>query len=144
MIEQNLGTRITFSLPGSLAIDCFTCEKVFLSKNEVRNKLIRARPSFYMLSDNPNVSLKIADCSLLTRRKLGAEPNHQSLQWNFEKKPAHYNNMETIARTFIIPSLQNQFIQENYFNSAPIRRTDVAMNTNSAVSGSLHENPFNL
>ena len=51
--------------------------------------------------------------------------------------------METIARTFIIPSRQNQFIQENIFNSAPIRRIAVAMNTNSAVAGSFHENSFN-
>ena len=49
--------------------------------------------------------------------------------------------METIARTFIIPSRQNQFMQENIFNNAPIRRVAVAMNTNSAVAGSFHENP---
>ena len=51
--------------------------------------------------------------------------------------------METIARTFIIPSRQNQFIQENVFNNAPIRKITVAMNTNSAVAGSFNENPFN-
>ena len=56
--------------------------------------------------------------------------------------PAQYNYMETIARTFIIPSCQNHFIQENIFNNAPIKRVAVAMNTNSAVAGSLHENPF--
>ena len=51
--------------------------------------------------------------------------------------------METIARTFIIPSRQNQFNQENVFNNAPFRRIAVAMNTNSAVAGSFQENPFN-
>ena len=51
--------------------------------------------------------------------------------------------METIARTFVIPSRQNHFIQGNVFNNAPIRKIAVAMNTNSAVAGSLHENPFN-
>ena len=51
--------------------------------------------------------------------------------------------METIARIFIIPSRQNQFIQENVFNKTPIRRIAVAMNTNLAVVGSFHENPFN-
>ena len=51
--------------------------------------------------------------------------------------------METIARTFIIPSRQNQFIQENVFNNAPIRRIAVAMNAYSAVADSFHENPFN-
>ena len=96
-----------------------------------------------MLSDNPNVSLKIVDCSLFTRRILVAEPNHQYLQWNLEREPALYNYMETIARTFIIPSPQNHFIQENVFNNAPIRRIAVSMNTNSAVAGSFHGNLFN-
>ena len=50
-----------------------------------------------MLSDNPNVSLKIVDCSLFTRRILVAEPNHQYLQWNLERKPAQYNYIEIIA-----------------------------------------------
>ena len=66
-----------------------------------------------MLSDNPNVCLKIVNCSLFTRKILVAEPNHQYSQCNQEREPIHYNYMETIARTFIIPSRQNQFIHEN-------------------------------
>ena len=140
--EKSLGAWITFLLYGRLAIDLFTCEKLLLPNTKARIKLIRARPIFYMLSDNPNVSLKTIDCSLFTRRILVAEPNHQYLQWNLEREPDQYNYMETIARTFIIPSRQNQFIQENIFNNAPIRRVAVEMNTNSAVAGSFHENLF--
>ena len=74
---NSLGTGIAFSLHWRLAIDLFTCEKLLLPNIKVRIKLIRGRPNFYMLSDNPNVSLKIVDCSLFTRRILVAEPNHQ-------------------------------------------------------------------
>ena len=134
---NSLVTGITFSLYGRLALDLFTCKLWFLPNTNVRRiKLIRARPNFYMLSDNPNVSLKIVDCSLFTRRVLLAEPNHQYLQWNLERKPAQYNHMETIARIFIIPSRQNQFLQEKIFNNAPKRRIVVAMKTNSAAAGS--------
>ena len=65
------------------------------------------------------------------------------MQRNLERESAHYNYMKTIARTFIIPSRQNQFIQENIFTNAPIRRIAVAMHTNLAVAGSFHENSFN-
>ena len=85
-----------------------------------------------MLSDNPNVSLKIVDCSLFTRRILLAELNHQYMQWNLEREPAQYNCMETIARTFIIPSRQNQFIQEKLFNKKNSRCNE----KNSAILGS--------
>ena len=35
---------------------------------KIRLRIIRARPKFYMISDNPNVSLGIVDCSVYTRR----------------------------------------------------------------------------
>ena len=95
-----------------------------------------------MLSDNPNVSLKFVDFSLFTGRILFTEPNHQNLQWNLEREPAQYSYMETVARTFIVPSRQNQFIQENIFNNAPIGRVAVAVNANSTVAGSFNKNPF--
>ena len=75
-----LGSGLTFSFYGRLAIDLLTCEKFLLSKTKVRIKLNRAGPIFYMPTDNPNVNLKIVDCSLFTRRILVAEPNHQYLQ----------------------------------------------------------------
>ena len=56
--------------------------------------------------------------------------------------PVEYNYLETLAKTFIIPARQNQFIQENIFNNAPICRVAIAMNTNSAFTGSFTENPF--
>ena len=44
---------------------------------KVRIRLIRARPSFYMISENPNVSLDIVDCSLYTRRVMLKEDYHK-------------------------------------------------------------------
>ena len=81
---NSLGTGIFFTFYGMLAIDLLTCEKLLPPKTKVQNKLIQARPKFYRLSDNPIDSLKIVDCSLLTRRVLVAEPNHQYLQLSLE------------------------------------------------------------
>ena len=50
--------------------------------------------------------------------------------------------METLANTFIIPARQNQFIPENIFNNAPVRQIVIAMNRNSAFTGSYTENRF--
>ena len=50
--------------------------------------------------------------------------------------------METLAKTFINHARRNQFIQENIFNNAPIRRIAIAMNSNSAFTGSFAENPI--
>ena len=139
---NSLGSEKTCSLSlyDRLAIELFACEKLLLPKTKTRIKLIRARPHYYMLFYNPNVIMKIVNCSLFTRRSLVAEPNHQYLQLNLEREPAHYNYMETIARTFFIPSRQSQFIMQ--VNNARIRKIAVAMNKNLAVTRSFHKNPL--
>ena len=126
---------------GKLAIDLFQCEKLLVPNTKVRLKLIRARPNFYMICYNPHVSLNVVDCSLFTRRVVVNEDYHQTIKYQLTHQPACYKFMETIARTFIILSVQNQFIQDN-FNNAPIRRIAIAMNTNSAFTGHFQENPF--
>ena len=44
---------------------------------KVRLRQIRARPNFYMISDNPNVCLGIVDCSLYTRRIAPKDDYHK-------------------------------------------------------------------
>ena len=50
--------------------------------------------------------------------------------------------MDSLAKTFIFPARENQFIQKNIFNNVPVSRIAIAMNTNSAFAGSFTENPF--
>ena len=57
-----------FMLYGKLGIDFFSTSELVYPNMKIRLRLIKARPSFYMISDNPNVSLRIVDCSLYTRR----------------------------------------------------------------------------
>ena len=95
-----------------------------------------------MISDNPNVSLGIVDCSLYTRRIALQDDYHKKRMDMLPHTPVEFNYLETLAKTFIIPGRQNQFIQENIFNNAPVRRIAIAMNTNSGFTGSYTENPF--
>ena len=53
-----------------------------------------------------------------------------------------FKYLVTLSKTFIIPARQNQFTQENNFNNAPVCRIAIAMNTNSAFTGSYTENTF--
>ena len=140
--EEELLLKNGTTYYGKLAIDLFQCEKLLLPNTKVRLKLIPARPNFYMISYNPHVSLKVLDCSLFTRRVVVNEVYHQTIKHQLTHQPACCNFMETIARTFIILLGQNQVIQENVFNNAPIRRIAIAMNTNSAFTGHFQENPF--
>ena len=95
-----------------------------------------------MISDNPNVSLGIVDCSLYTRRIALKDDYHKKRMDMLAYTPVEFNYLEVLAKTFIIPARQNQFIHENTFNNAPVRRIAIAMNTNSAFTGSYTENPF--
>ena len=131
-----------FVLYGKLGIDFFSTSELLYPNMKIRLRLIRARPNFYRISDNPNVSLGNVDCSLYTRRIALKDDYHKTRMDMLAYAPEEYNYLETLAKTFIIPVTQNQFIQENNFNNAPIRRVAIAMNTNSAFTGSFTENPF--
>ena len=131
-----------FMLYGKLGIDFFSTSELLYPNMKIRLRLIRARPNFYMISDNPNVSYAIVDCSLYTRRIALKYDYHKTRMDMLAYAPVEYNYLGILAKTFIIPARQNQFIQENIFNNAPIRRINIAMNTNSAFTGSFTENPF--
>ena len=125
-----------FMLYGNLGIDFLSTSELLYPNMKIKLRLIRARPSFYMISDNPIVSLGIVDCSLYTRCIALKNDYHKKRMDMLAYAPVEYNYLETLAKTFIIPARQNQFIQENNFNNAPTRRVAIAMNTNSAFTGS--------
>ena len=137
-----LSRRDGFMLYGKMGVDFFSTSELLYPNMKIRLRLIRARPNFYMISDNPNVSLGIVDCSLYTRRIALKDDYHKKRMDMLAYTPVEFNFLGTLAKTFIIPARQNQFIQENTFNNTPVHRITIAMNTNSAFTGSFTENPF--
>ena len=65
-----------FILYGNL--DFFSTSELLYPNMKIELRPIRARPTFYMISDNPNVSLAIVHCSLYTR--------HIALKDDYHKK----------------------------------------------------------
>ena len=63
-----LNRRDGFMLSGNLGVDLFSTSELLYPNMKIRLRLIRARPKFYVISDNPNVSLGIVDCSIYTHR----------------------------------------------------------------------------
>ena len=96
-----------------------------------------------MISDNLNVSRGIVHCSPYTRRIALKDDYHKMRMDMVAFAPVEHKYLVTLVKTFIIPARQNQFIQENIFNNAPIRRVAIAMVTNSAFVGFFFtKNPF--
>ena len=124
-----------FMLYGKLGVDFFSTSELLYPNMKTKLRLIRARPNFYMISDNPNVSLRIVDCSLYTRRIVLKDHYHKKRMDMLSYAPVEYNYLETLAKTKPIHS-------RNIFNNGPNRRVAIATNTNSAFTGSFTENPF--
>ena len=129
-------------LYGKLGIDFLTTSALLYPNMKVRLRPIRERPSFYMISDNPNASMGIVDCSLYTRHVMLREDYHKKRMSQLAYAPVECNYMEGLAKIYIIPARQNQFTRENLFNNAPIRRNAIAMKSNSGFSDSFTENRF--
>ena len=137
-----LSRREGFMLCGKLGVDFFSTSELLYTNMKVKLRLIRARPNFHMISDNPNVGLGIVNCSLYTRRIALKDDYHKKRMDRLAYTPLEFNFLETLAKTFINPARQNQLIQENIFNNAPGGRIAIAMNTKSEFTGSYTESPF--
>ena len=140
-------------LYGKMGVDFSSIFKLLYPNMKIRLRLIKDRPNFYMGSDNPqlvttpmgsdpNVSLGIIDSSFYTRRIALKDDYHKKRIDMLAYTTVKLKYLETLAKTFIIPARQNQFIQRNLFNNSSTRRIAIAMNTNSAFTGSFTENPF--
>ena len=105
-------------------------------------RLIRARPNFYIVRDNRNVSLGIVNCSLYTRCTARKDDYHYKEMDMLAFSTVEFNYMDTLPKASFVPDRQNQSIQEIFLNKVPVRRIVIAMNTNSAFTGSHNENLF--
>ena len=80
---------------------------------------------------------------LLYTRRIALKDDYRKKRKNvLAYTHVEFNYVETLAKTFILPAKQNQFIQENVFNNDPFRRTAIAMNANSVFTRSNTENLF--
>ena len=137
-----LSRRDGFKFNGKLGFDRLcTCELLY-PKLRIRLRLIRARPNFYMISDNHDISLGSVNCSLETCRMALKGDYHRKRMDLLALTCVEFNYLDTLARIFIIPARQNRFIREKVFNNAPICWIATGSNTNSPFTGSYNGNPF--
>ena len=77
---------------------------------KVRPRLIRARPNFFMISDNPNVSLGSVYCSIYTRRIALKDDYHKRRMDMLAYNPLEFIYLETLAKTFsFLPDKTSSF-----------------------------------
>ena len=55
-----------FMFYGKMGVDFFSTSELLNPKMKRKLPLIRTTPKFYMFSENPKISLRLADCPLYT------------------------------------------------------------------------------
>ena len=88
-----------FMLYGKFGIDFFSTSERLYPNMKIRLRLNRARPKFYMTSDNPNVCLGIVDYSLYTGRIALKDDYHKKRMDMLFYASVEYNYLETLAKT---------------------------------------------
>ena len=129
-----------FLLYDKLGVYIFSLSDLRYPNMKVRLQVLRTQPKFYFISENPNASVRIVDCSLCSRFALNDDYHEKSTDM------VAYTHVEYKFWRFWRWRLSSfpdkyQFIQENVSGNVPVRRIAPAMNKNSAFSGSLAENP---
>ena len=99
-----------FMLYGKLGVDFFSFSELLYPNMKIRLRLIRARPNFYTISDNSNVSLGIVDSSLYTRRIALKDEYHKKRMDMLAYTPVEFNHLETLAKLFsFLPDKTSSF-----------------------------------
>ena len=99
-----------FDLYGKLGVDFFSPSEFLYPIMKIRLRLIIAKPSFYMIRDNPNVSLPVVGCFSYTRC-IALKDDYQKKRMDMiAYTPVDFNFCETLGKMFIIFARQNQFI----------------------------------
>ena len=80
-----------FMLYGKLGVDFFSTSELLYPNMKFRLQIIKARPKFNMISDNPNSSLGIVDCSLYTRRIPFKDDYHKKRMDMLAYTPVEFN-----------------------------------------------------
>ena len=119
-------------LYGKLGINFFTTSEILYPNMKVRIRLIRTRTNFHMISDNPNVSLGIVDCSLYNRRITLKDDYHKKRMDMLANRPVDYNNLETLAKTlsFLLDRInlyKKKFSTMHQYDELPYRRTQILL-----------------
>ena len=83
--------RDGFMLYGKMGVDFFSTSELLYPNMKIRLRLIRARPNFSMISDIPNVSLGIVDCSFYTRRIALKDDYHKKRRDMLAYTPVEFN-----------------------------------------------------
>ena len=101
-----------FLLNDKLGFDYFSTSELLYPKMRVRLRIIRARPHFFIISDSPNVSFEIIDCSPYNRRIALKDDYHEERMDKLAYTPMEYKFLETLAKTFIMTARQSEFLQK--------------------------------
>ena len=103
-----------FMLYANLGVVFFSTSELLYPNMKTRLQLIRARPSFCMISDNPNVSLGIVDCSLYTRRIALKDDYHKKRMEMLAYTPVEFNYWESLAQRLL------SFLRDK---TSPVKKT---------------------
>ena len=103
-----------FMFYGKVGVVFFSTSEMLYPIMKFRLRLITARPKFYMISDNPNVSLGNVDCSIYTRR-IALKDDYQKKRMNMlAYTPVEFNYLETLAKIFIVAARQINLFRKTF------------------------------
>ena len=130
-----------FMLFSEFGVKSLHTSKMLYPSLKIRLQLIRARKNFHMISDNANVTFELLNnrfTLIILLSRIIVTKNMDKLAFML----VEFNCLETLARTFIFPAKENQFIQENIFNKALVRRIAIAKKSKLCFRWIIHWKPI--
>src|SRR6266568_8913563 len=144
--RDHLALSATVDMLGTIHSDLFFQDKYLPNDVTIRIRLVRAKDSFCLMSDDAahGYKVKIVDCKLLVRKAKLNPSVFVAHAKAFELGHARYPVRRVICKTFTIPRGNLDFAQENLFSGQLPTRLVVGVVNNAAFNGNYGRNPFNF
>ena len=136
----------TFELQGKLHVDICQQEKLLINNVDMRIKLTRSKPSFYLMSKSgtPDFRIRIMEASLFVDKVKVSDHVYLSQQNVLMKANAVYPIAYTTMKSISIPRGNTMGPQDTIFLGQIPTHMIIAFVDNDAYSGSYVKNPFNF
>lgn len=130
---------------GLLSVDCFATDKLLLNRVDVRIRLTRTTPAFFLIDpEKKEYSVNLKKCSLMTRLVKVSPQTALSIEKTLSLHNARYNFPKIRMRTLNVPTGTRAITYDNLFSGQIPKRLVIAFVDNESMVGSRDKDPFEL
>lgn len=142
--SKHIANSRSYDLLGRVHCSLFFQQRLLLNLVDVKLRLVRSKPSFFLISSTADYNVHIDHASLFVR-KVRVNPavaiGHAKA---LEKTTAKYPINRVLCKVYSVAQGSMSFVQDNVYLGAMPQRVIIGLVDNESFNGTFRSNPFDF